>query len=234
MVNVLHNVAEDKKFWISDGRQVSSLKELHNTLEHMNGDTFNYHVNESKNDFYNWVKDVYGDKKLADDLIDCNTKDAVLFCVKSRLEQEEALSLINELPKENTMDNVSETLQILNELPKKNVLERVQPKAKKRLVTLLDPSLLMPRKEKMALESLIGVNVLAEKLPKKPSVTIPIPSLSKNKAVKKQIQPKKVKNTAEIKPQMQNEKFNKSQIKKIKQESAEEMIKKLKEVYDLG
>ena len=86
----------------------------------------------------------------------------------------------------------------------------------------------------MALESLIGVNVLAEKLPKKPSVTIPIPSLSKNKAVKKQIQPKKVKNTAEIKPQMQNEKFNKSQIKKIKQESAEEMIKKLKEVYDLG
>ncbi len=59
---------EGKKFVLKDGRILKDLKELADALEHMSDDVFSHHVNESKNDFGNWTKDVLLEKELAEDL----------------------------------------------------------------------------------------------------------------------------------------------------------------------
>jgi HD superfamily phosphohydrolase len=55
----------DKYFWLHDGRALKSLKELSDSLENMPGDVFSHHVTKERNDFSNWIKDVIGDKDLA-------------------------------------------------------------------------------------------------------------------------------------------------------------------------
>jgi hypothetical protein len=65
---MLGDVPEDKQFYCSDGRVLKNLNELSTALAEMSDETFNYHSNETKTDFSNWVKDVIGDEKLALDL----------------------------------------------------------------------------------------------------------------------------------------------------------------------
>ena len=62
---ILEDVPEDKRFWVCDGRVLKNLKELEQALRTMSDETYRYHVNKMKNDFYNWIKDVFKDKKLA-------------------------------------------------------------------------------------------------------------------------------------------------------------------------
>ncbi len=59
---------EDKRFVLNDGRIIKDLKELADALEHMSDDVFRHHVNESKNDFSNWVRDILQEKELAEDM----------------------------------------------------------------------------------------------------------------------------------------------------------------------
>ncbi len=64
----LGNAPDDKPFWCQDGRVLQNLQDLAAALKEMSDETFRYHLNESKNDFSNWVRDVIGDEKLAGDL----------------------------------------------------------------------------------------------------------------------------------------------------------------------
>ncbi len=64
----LGDVPEDKQFWCQDGRAFKNLQELWAGINEMSEEAFRAHVNESKNDFSNWVRDVIGDDKLAGDL----------------------------------------------------------------------------------------------------------------------------------------------------------------------
>lgn len=59
---------EGKRFVLKDGRILKDIKELADALEHMSDDVFSHHVNESKNDFSNWAKDILLEKELAEDL----------------------------------------------------------------------------------------------------------------------------------------------------------------------
>src|SRR3989338_8931235 len=61
---ILENVPEQYKFLLANGKEVRGIKELHGMLKSMEENVFYSHVNESKNDFYNWVKDIYQDKKV--------------------------------------------------------------------------------------------------------------------------------------------------------------------------
>ena len=67
-VKILSNVPEENRFWCNDGKIFSNLFDLQNGLKDMNEDTFRYHVNKEKNDFYNWVKEVIEDEFLAKEL----------------------------------------------------------------------------------------------------------------------------------------------------------------------
>ncbi len=55
-------------FVVADGRKLKNIIELADALETMTEEIFSHHVNEAKNDFSNWVKDVFYDHSLAEDL----------------------------------------------------------------------------------------------------------------------------------------------------------------------
>ncbi len=81
----LSDVPEDKRFWVHDGPVLKDLDELGEALRDMNEETFRYHLNEAKNDFSNWVRDVIGDEKLAGDLWVSTTKSQAVQAVADRL-----------------------------------------------------------------------------------------------------------------------------------------------------
>jgi hypothetical protein len=58
-------VSPDKCFVLCDGRKLKSAKELADTLQTMSDDIFKYHVNDTKNDFANWINDVFGEPDIA-------------------------------------------------------------------------------------------------------------------------------------------------------------------------
>ena len=64
----LGDVPENKRFLCYDGETINNLRELRIALKDMSDETFNYHSNEVKSDFGNWVRDVIGDEKLSKDL----------------------------------------------------------------------------------------------------------------------------------------------------------------------
>jgi len=65
---VLRKCRADVAFVLNDGRKLRSLIHLIDELENMPDDVFSHHVNEFKNDFSNWIKGVFKDDVLADDL----------------------------------------------------------------------------------------------------------------------------------------------------------------------
>jgi len=79
------NVADDKVFWVHDGPVLKSVKELYDYLPSMSDDIFNYHVNGERNDFSNWIKDVVGDKQLANDICKCKNRNSAIRKLKVKI-----------------------------------------------------------------------------------------------------------------------------------------------------
>jgi len=73
---VLIDAEIEKCFWLCDGQILKNLKELAESLKKMKNEVFNYHVTKEKNDFTNWVKDVFGEEKLALELKKAKTAKA--------------------------------------------------------------------------------------------------------------------------------------------------------------
>ena len=81
----LGDVSQEKQFWCHDGRYLKNLKELESALKEMAEGTFRYHVNETKSDFSNWVRDVIRDDKLSRDLQKSTTRTQTAKCVADRI-----------------------------------------------------------------------------------------------------------------------------------------------------
>ncbi|MFH1209875.1 MAG: hypothetical protein V1663_03740 [archaeon] len=82
---ILSNVSEENKFWCNDGSALSNLQELEAALKNMNNETFGYHVNNEKNDFGNWIRDILKDDYLADEITKTKNKNVALKKLKNRL-----------------------------------------------------------------------------------------------------------------------------------------------------
>ncbi len=65
---MLKEAPTENLFWVCDGKVLKNLQELKVALENMNDDSYRYHVNQEKNDFANWIKDIFGEEKLAQQL----------------------------------------------------------------------------------------------------------------------------------------------------------------------
>jgi hypothetical protein len=65
---VLKHVPDEKRFYCHDGKILNNIYDLKTALETVSGHTYNYHVNDEKNDFARWAREVLGDDKLAKDL----------------------------------------------------------------------------------------------------------------------------------------------------------------------
>jgi hypothetical protein len=64
--HLLHTeVVPEKYFILCDGRKIKSVKELADVLQLISEDIYKYHVTDSKNDFSNWINDVFGEPELA-------------------------------------------------------------------------------------------------------------------------------------------------------------------------
>lgn len=85
--NILADVKPEHYFWLMDGTIIKNLNELYETMQRISDDVFRYHVNEQKNDFYNWVKDVHQDKKLAESLLKAKTREEMANCILSRIRE---------------------------------------------------------------------------------------------------------------------------------------------------
>jgi archaellum component FlaC len=52
----LEKLSSEFHFTLKDGRMIKTLPELAMILDDMDNDTFSHHVNDQKNDFYEWIK----------------------------------------------------------------------------------------------------------------------------------------------------------------------------------
>lgn len=95
MFAVIRQEMADYTFGLCDGTRLNNLHDLARTLEFMDDHTYNYHVNDSKNDFSNWVKEVLGISDLAENLDKAKNKyeaevivlEHILRIAKQRAEQ---------------------------------------------------------------------------------------------------------------------------------------------------
>lgn len=81
-MGIFENVPEDKAFWVNDGRYVRSLHELAEALNSMKEKTFKFHVNKKKNDFSEWIRNVVGEEKLADEVARLVMKDKIQIVIQ--------------------------------------------------------------------------------------------------------------------------------------------------------
>ena len=82
---ILADVPEQNWFWCHDGNQLKNMAELEMALKQMSDETFRYHLNQNKNDFSTWVRDVIGDEELASDLQDSSTRAQAARYVSDRI-----------------------------------------------------------------------------------------------------------------------------------------------------
>ena len=81
--NILDDAPVEKHFVLVDGQRLKNIRELVESLEHMGEHVFKHHVSELKNDFSNWVNDVFNEKELAENLKKAaNTVDSQLAILK--------------------------------------------------------------------------------------------------------------------------------------------------------
>jgi hypothetical protein len=64
---------EEHHFYLKDGRELKSVYELIDSFDNMPDDVFKHHVNTEKNDFANWLGDVFDEKDLAKEMKELNT-----------------------------------------------------------------------------------------------------------------------------------------------------------------
>jgi len=84
-------------FWLKNGGSIKSIEELPNALDVMPNDIFSHHVNEQKNDFSNWVKDVFNDKELAEMMLAAKNlnemKQKVRNYISNKIKKQEKLEM---------------------------------------------------------------------------------------------------------------------------------------------
>ena len=85
---ILGEAPVEQHFVVADGRKLKNILELADALETMSEDIFRHHANEFKNDFSSWVKDVFYDHSLAEDISRAKNRFETQIAVLRRLVKE--------------------------------------------------------------------------------------------------------------------------------------------------
>jgi len=73
----------EKCFHTKDGHELKNFEELVESVSNMSESVFNQHVNDQKNDFYNWIKDVLKMYELAEEIRHVYDQKNFLIILKS-------------------------------------------------------------------------------------------------------------------------------------------------------
>lgn len=92
--NLVLNCGDDCSFKLADGRAIRNLNEFNESLEGMDENVFRHHVNNGRNDFSAWVKDVLKEEKLAEDLSKTQDKNLAQVLVLKKI-----IELVKEIAK---------------------------------------------------------------------------------------------------------------------------------------
>jgi hypothetical protein len=71
---IMRNSSEETKFIQKDGTPIRNVLELSNAMEIMSTEIYTHHVNEQRNDFSNWVRDVMDDRILSKQIQEAKDK----------------------------------------------------------------------------------------------------------------------------------------------------------------
>ncbi|MBI5881153.1 hypothetical protein HZB90_03420 [archaeon] len=82
---ILADVPGERVFRLRDSAEIGNLEDLYSALRSMPEDIFSHHVNNEKNDFGNWIRDVHKDYRLANSLFSSTTKEECLIAVGQRI-----------------------------------------------------------------------------------------------------------------------------------------------------
>ena len=101
-MNILENARQENCFYCADGSVIHNLTELEHKLRTMSEQAFRHHVSQSKNDFHNWIRDVFQDYELANQLLRAKTqaesatavRKHIAKAVKAKEEIETAISSV--------------------------------------------------------------------------------------------------------------------------------------------
>ncbi len=83
----LKDVHPEHVFKLKSGSTVKNMYELANELATMDEETFTHHVNEERNDFYNWILHIIRDEHLARVFSEIKDRRLMLAAVEKRIEQ---------------------------------------------------------------------------------------------------------------------------------------------------
>ena len=72
--NLTREVPGEKYFILANGQPVKNVAELASLLDQLEDRVFHHHVTPDRNDFHNWVKDVFEDVELARKMLNISDK----------------------------------------------------------------------------------------------------------------------------------------------------------------
>lgn len=84
-MNILEKARPENSFRCADGSVISSVYELENRLCAMSSEAFHHHANPYRNDFHNWIRDVFQDYELANELLSAKTPTQAAATVRKHL-----------------------------------------------------------------------------------------------------------------------------------------------------
>lgn len=83
----ISHIPEQYYFHLNTGEKIRNLPQLAEALENMDEKTYRYHANRRKNDFSNWIRDVYHNAMLARIIKGC-TKEETAKIIKKTIKEE--------------------------------------------------------------------------------------------------------------------------------------------------
>ena len=89
----LDDVPRDYVFRCVNGHILRNMREMESEFKIISKQDYAYHVNDEKNDFYNWVKDIIKDDSLANNLLKASSPTQAVRYVTKRLNDLSSLAL---------------------------------------------------------------------------------------------------------------------------------------------
>nr|MCK4930149.1 hypothetical protein [Nanoarchaeota archaeon] len=132
-------IKKDKWFCFASGRKASSIEELKELLKNMGETEFRHHVNNERNDFANWIEDVFGETRLAQSMREVSEREGLLiilenFLKKKQHKPEHSTRISSEVGKElsekdikNMVDEAKQVFEKEIEEEEKYKVERTEP-----------------------------------------------------------------------------------------------------------